>query len=734
MNPNEQVAKSPDAPEECHPRDALDRWPVATMILDLVRNAPLEWPLRVGVYGKWGEGKTTVLKFLDRMARDDGHVTAWFNPQSCHSRKELWGALYFALAKPLGAPATWKSALKPVGRWSALIKGASGIHPLVGICGSLIDPLAAHFDITQGEVSNLIRTRLGEKRLFVFVDDLDRTAPDLVPDLLMSLQQFLSFSQCVFVLALDPEVIAEALPEVHPGWGRSEQFLEKFIDFPFWLPRPTNEGRRALLRMAVASGDVKLNEDAVTDVLDLLPDNPRRLKLFVRRLWRLKSQLRRHDPDEIDWRALYILELTRALAPRTAKALFMSKEFLGALVTDQLLGRRLAERQADGNRPTESKWRAMAEETAAKLEKLDGPANSELLVLLKALRDRVDISLPDKIIYLDGLGDAAHVFTWKEIRELLSSWEADATPERLLGLVRERAQREGAKGFDAYYELFNAMIVHRDGSLERAADVIGETGMGREVEVSKLALRVIEVIGTLDSQELGGDHLMLEGLLSFYKHCTKWAHFTNHEVYRSARATEREVLYAVLDRARVSAVPFLEGIEAWQPGGTGFEREEELVLRRDVITLLSPVVERVLIGRFERPGGIGALWKDEGNLVEKYHLFDPRGGFYSEGTLARLRELAKEARHSSGIHENFVQMAQMLAYGLGGAIGPVLGETVRDLLTREEVRSVIWQGATAAKLQPRSLGSFKKTRAVLIQAVGSEAAFPVPDWWGVQPL
>ena len=71
----------------------------------------------------------------------------------------------------------------------------------------------------------------------------------------------------------------------------------------------------------------------------------------------------------------------------------------------------------------------------------------------------------------------------------------------------------------------------------------------------------------------------------------------------------------------------------------------------------------------------------------------------------------------------------MLDYGLGGAIGPVIGTSVKELLRMESVRTVLWQGATAARLQPRSLGSLKKTRTVFVDAVGSEEAFPVPQWW-----
>jgi len=725
-----QAPSAPDAPEESRDRDALGRWPIARMIYDLISGAPLHWPLRVGVYGKWGEGKTTVLRFLEAIAKDEGNVSAWFNPQGCHSRSELWSAFYFALSKPLGAPGHWKSALRPITKWSMpLVKQSSSAHPFAAICAGLIEPLANQLEISQSEVARLIRTRLGNKRLFIFIDDLDRTAPDLVPDLLLSLQQFLGFPQCAFIFALDPGVIADALPKVHPGWGRTEQFLEKFIDFPFWLPRPTREQTVSLLTAASTTGAVRLNIDAIGDVLDLLPDNPRRIKLFVRRFWRLKPQLARHDPEEIDWHVLYILELLRALAPRSLKALVGNRVFLEDLMMDQLLGRRQAERQGDGSRPTEDKWRATAEQSGRRLDELEDLELGEMVGLIKALRDRLAVLVPDKITYLERLGDSPDIFTWKEIRELLATWRADPGGPRLLELVGEQARSRGTSACATFEELFGAMILHRQGFLERAASSIGEAEMRSQLLSAEVALRVIELIGTLDPEGLGASHLKPQGPIAFYRQCAEWAHFTNHPDYLAARARERLVLRAVLDRVSESAVEVLEAIEAWRPEGTGMEKPGETELRGEAIAQLCPTVYQLLIRRFERPGGISALWPDEGHLVEKYYLFDPGGGFYSQDTLATLGGIAGKARESADVHGNFVEMVRMIGHGLGGAIGPVIGDTVRDLIRIEQVRATLWMGATAARMQPRTLGSFMGTRATIAGAIGTQDALPLPDWW-----
>jgi predicted KAP-like P-loop ATPase len=81
-----------DAPEEDLGRDYLGRRQVAATLYNLVVGTPQDWSTRVGLFGAWGEGKTTVCKFVERLARDDGHIVLWFDPWAARSIDELWAA------------------------------------------------------------------------------------------------------------------------------------------------------------------------------------------------------------------------------------------------------------------------------------------------------------------------------------------------------------------------------------------------------------------------------------------------------------------------------------------------------------------------------------------------------------------------------------------------------------------------------------------------------------------
>ncbi|MFF5243057.1 P-loop NTPase fold protein [Streptosporangium sp. NPDC000095] len=96
------------------------------------------------------------------------------------------------------------------------------------------------------QVLDLVAT--GERPLVVFVDDLDRCSSATVAQVIEAINLFLAgeFPNCVFVLAMEPEVVAAhveaAYPELAgtlPGAGRSGlgwRFLEKIVQLPLSVP------------------------------------------------------------------------------------------------------------------------------------------------------------------------------------------------------------------------------------------------------------------------------------------------------------------------------------------------------------------------------------------------------------------------------------------------------------------------------------------------------------------
>ena len=59
--------------------DILDRWGIAKTISDLIANTQTDSALRIGIYGSWGEGKTSVLRFVETLCRKADTAVCWFS-------------------------------------------------------------------------------------------------------------------------------------------------------------------------------------------------------------------------------------------------------------------------------------------------------------------------------------------------------------------------------------------------------------------------------------------------------------------------------------------------------------------------------------------------------------------------------------------------------------------------------------------------------------------------------
>jgi len=130
------------------------------------------------------------------------------------------------------------------------------------------------------------------RRVFVFVDDLDRCMPDAALDLLEAIKIFLQSTPCVFVVAADEALIGQGLrmrfrDVVDPGSGdvnafmnkKGREYFEKIIQLPVHLPRPgANEIHRFI-------GARFPEWFAASDLIDAaIGSNPRRLKQYCNRL------------------------------------------------------------------------------------------------------------------------------------------------------------------------------------------------------------------------------------------------------------------------------------------------------------------------------------------------------------------------------------------------------------------------------------------------------------------
>jgi predicted KAP-like P-loop ATPase len=78
-----------DRPVEIPEEDILGRSPFAKSIADQIIHTPDKGSLRIGIYGGWGEGKTSILRLIANELEKNGHVCIWVTPWVFSDRGEI---------------------------------------------------------------------------------------------------------------------------------------------------------------------------------------------------------------------------------------------------------------------------------------------------------------------------------------------------------------------------------------------------------------------------------------------------------------------------------------------------------------------------------------------------------------------------------------------------------------------------------------------------------------------
>jgi len=161
---------------------------------------------------------------------------------------------------------------------------------------SALQQLQEHFE-------RLVKASVGENgRLVVFIDDLDRCSPDRIAEVLEALKLFATTPNCVYVLALDQDIVAQSIQAKYKdsaGISRDgalidgARYLEKIVQLPFWLPIIEIDD----IRGYVQSFNAAWPHQGCADIfIEGLPPNPRQVKRAINvffLLWRLAEHRRK---------------------------------------------------------------------------------------------------------------------------------------------------------------------------------------------------------------------------------------------------------------------------------------------------------------------------------------------------------------------------------------------------------------------------------------------------------
>ena len=206
--------------------------------------------LVIGLYGKWGTGKTSVINMaiseLESLSEKDDNkpIIMRFAPWYFSDNNSLINIFFQNLKKVIDYQDNEefkKTVGKALSDYSDAFDALSPI-PVIGAGAAIMKSIAK----AQGEKlkhgADLNKTRLKleqalreiNKKIVIVIDDIDRLTSPQIRDVFQLVRQVADFPNVIYILAMDRDIVRNALSKVH-GFDGNE-YLEKIIQVPFELP------------------------------------------------------------------------------------------------------------------------------------------------------------------------------------------------------------------------------------------------------------------------------------------------------------------------------------------------------------------------------------------------------------------------------------------------------------------------------------------------------------------
>jgi GTPase SAR1 family protein len=274
-------------------------------------------PITIALQGEWGSGKTSLMNSLKKNLSDSDnskYFSIWLNTWEYALMKDASSTLIDIISKLIDEVSKIANVekerknkmLKSIRNIGfSTLKVASSLNSITSSAMNEIEKsLNQEEDITisqiRDELEQIIEKCIEDKNkqgFIFFIDDLDRIDPPVAVQLLELLKNIFTLKNCVFVLAIDYDVVIKGL---EPKFGKlSEQnerefrsFFDKIIQVPFSMPVSRYETDKFLKESLLSTDYI---DEATSNNIELIAKfseisnlsvgkNPRALKRLMNSL------------------------------------------------------------------------------------------------------------------------------------------------------------------------------------------------------------------------------------------------------------------------------------------------------------------------------------------------------------------------------------------------------------------------------------------------------------------
>lgn len=300
--------------------DGLGIEPYVTSLTKLIKDCAT--PMTISIQGGWGSGKTSFMKLIKNNLEtlENRIKTVEFNTWQ-YSKFNLDDILAVSFLEKFANAIVGEGDSEQKTKIKKVIKSLT-FSTLGVLTNGIVSPSFEHIlsdepvlstadqvselkEQLELSVSNKIKNKEYE-RIVVFVDDLDRLHPSKAVELLEVLQLFFTIENCVFVLAVDYDVVIQGIKNKYGHEYsdlKAKNFFDKIIQLPFNIPIGSSKEVKGYVgRILNSIQGLDVNEDQSEQYVSIINTsvqfNPRSIKRIVNAYWLLRLVI--EEKEEID--------------------------------------------------------------------------------------------------------------------------------------------------------------------------------------------------------------------------------------------------------------------------------------------------------------------------------------------------------------------------------------------------------------------------------------------------
>lgn len=241
-----------DKPILTSEEDSLKRKYFAELMAKALVNLQNSDTFTVGLYGRWGNGKTSLVNMLLKeiegiQTEQEKVIIIHFEPWNFSNTDQLLEQFFVRLTNVFRNSKDEK--MQKVGEALEKYSDAFEIAEIIPYVGGLLSLFGKKGSEALGkklkkgmdekdilkQKENVIKLlSQQEKRILIVIDDIDRLNNEQIRQVFQLITSVAKFPNTTYLLVFDKEIVVKALEKVQEGSG--EEYLEKIIQMPIQIP------------------------------------------------------------------------------------------------------------------------------------------------------------------------------------------------------------------------------------------------------------------------------------------------------------------------------------------------------------------------------------------------------------------------------------------------------------------------------------------------------------------